>query len=467
MFQALSSDIGDSLKRQPLPSNEKDIVLSLVPVKVEHVHVDGVTRTQNDILKTHIKDIFTADNFEDMVKKAHVARNKLDKLGLFKSIEIFIDTSKGSTARTDGYDITFLVKEHRRVTGGISTLIGTNEGSMLFNLKLPNTFGRAEKLNMEYMYGTKKATGYNLLFSKPLQGDPNLRLQAGVFQHSGEFPWSGYKELDRGLSFDLSYPTLLGRHNIRWEGVWRDITCLTDNPSFAVREHAGHSVKSALRHTWIRDKRDSTVMPTTGYCIELTQEIAGLGGDAKYVRHETEFQANKLLWYGTVVQLSLAGGIMKTIQPGGNIRINDRFFLGGPLTLRGYEMKGVGPRDAGSVPGRGHILAVRSPPLHTSTLQPGQGRIWRSLPHPFLCQCWQPHQHRFEQLMAGQSETVRCDIPVELWSWHGLQNGRHRSNGAQLRCTTRRAAWGWHHQGASVWHRSPFLMIIRAKHFGT
>jgi len=24
-----------------------------------------------------------------------------------------------------------------------------------------------------------------------------------------------------------------------------------------------------------------------------------------------------------------------------------------------------------------------------------------------------------------------------------------------------------HHQGASVWHRSPFLMIIQAKHFGT
>ena len=37
----------------------------------------------------------------------------------------------GSKARTDGYDITFLVKEHRRVTGGISTLIGTNEGSMV------------------------------------------------------------------------------------------------------------------------------------------------------------------------------------------------------------------------------------------------------------------------------------------------------------------------------------------------
>ncbi|KAI0242803.1 Omp85 domain-containing protein [Lamellibrachia satsuma] len=345
--KTLSSDTGGPLKHQPLPSNEKDIVLSLVPVKVQHVHVDGITRTKNDILKIHIKDIFSADNFEDMVKKAHVARNKLDKLGMFKSIGIFIDTSKGPMARSDGYDITFQVVEHRRVTGGISTLIGTNEGSMLFNLKLPNTFGRAERLNIEYMYGTKKAIGYNLLFGKPLQGDPNLRLQAGVFQHSGEYPWSGYKEQDRGLSMDLSYPTLLGRHNIRWEGVWRDITCLADNRSFAVREHAGHSVKSALRHTWIRDKRDSTVMPSTGYCIELTQEIAGLGGDAKYVRHETEFQANKTLGLGTVVQLSLAGGIMKTIQPGGNIRINDRFFLGGPLTMRGFQMKGVGPRDAG------------------------------------------------------------------------------------------------------------------------
>ena len=48
-----------------------------------------------------------------------------------------------------------------------------------------------------------------------------------------------------------------------------------------------------------------------------------------------------------VVQMSLAGGIMKTIHPGDVIRINDRFFLGGPLTLRGFEMKGVGPRDAG------------------------------------------------------------------------------------------------------------------------
>ena len=34
--------------------------------------------------------------------------------------------------------------------------------------------------------------------------------------------------------------------------------------------------------------------------VFLLQEIAGLGGDAKYVRHETEFQVNKSFGLGSV-----------------------------------------------------------------------------------------------------------------------------------------------------------------------
>ena len=35
-------------------------------MKVDHVHVDGVKRTKNDILTKHVKDVFTANNFEDV-----------------------------------------------------------------------------------------------------------------------------------------------------------------------------------------------------------------------------------------------------------------------------------------------------------------------------------------------------------------------------------------------------------------
>lgn len=30
-----------------------------------------------------------------------------------------------------------------------------------------------------------------------------------------------------------------------------------------------------------------------------------------------------------------------------NLRINDRFFLGGPLTLRGFSTRGAGPHKEG------------------------------------------------------------------------------------------------------------------------
>lgn len=43
---------------------------------------------------------------------------------------------------------------------------------------------------------------------------------------------------------------------------------------------------------------------------------------------------------------------MKNPNPNTEIRINDRFFLGGPLTLRGFNTKGVGPHSEGESSGQ-------------------------------------------------------------------------------------------------------------------
>jgi len=37
----------------------------------------------------------------------------------------------GESAPADGYEITYVVDEPRRVTGGVTTLFGTNEGSLV------------------------------------------------------------------------------------------------------------------------------------------------------------------------------------------------------------------------------------------------------------------------------------------------------------------------------------------------
>ena len=38
---------------------------------------------------------------------------------------------------------------------------------------------------------------------------------------------------------------------------------------------------------------------------------------------------------------------MKALQPGADIKLQDKFFVGGPLTLRGFNLKGVGPSEDG------------------------------------------------------------------------------------------------------------------------
>lgn len=329
----------------------REIILSKIPTRVQKVHVDGLKRTKNDIVIKHVKPIFTATNFEEMVLKSEQARSVLQRLGLFKRVRIGIDIAHGPDALPDGYEVTFDVMESKTIAGGVSTMVGTNDGSVLFDIRMPNLFGRGEKINTEYAYGTKNAVGLGVTFTKPLKGDPNLLYQASVFQNTGEYPWSSYKELDRGLVSELLFQTVLGQHSLRWEGVWRQVSCLSRSAAFAVREQCGHSVKSSLKHIFIRDRRDNRILPNSGYKIQLVQELAGLGGDVQFWKTEAEIQYNIPLLSDCVLQLCAAGGLMEPLKPGSKFTISDRFFLGGPLTLRGFNIKGAGPNQDGSALG--------------------------------------------------------------------------------------------------------------------
>lgn len=62
------------------------------------------------------------------------------------------------------------MKEYRRLTGGVSTHIGDNEGSLMVGMRAPNIYGRGEKVQVEYSHGSKKNTQFSLAFIKPFKG---------------------------------------------------------------------------------------------------------------------------------------------------------------------------------------------------------------------------------------------------------------------------------------------------------
>ncbi|EFN81682.1 Sorting and assembly machinery component 50-like protein, partial [Harpegnathos saltator] len=264
--------------------------------------------------------------------------------------------------------VTFKVREMRRLGGGINTMVGDNEGSLMISAKAPNLFGRGERIQVEYSYGTKSSINFNISAFKPFPRNLyNAALTSTIFNTTHDFPWSGFKENDKGMLFDVEFnPTSISKHNIQYETAFRNITC-SKQAAFRVREQCGPNLKSALRYIWTIDKRDSPIFPVTGSFMRLTTEMAGFGGDIGFLKNELAIQSNWSPSEYLTFQLGFQSGLLNAISNDMKINIADHFFLGGPLNLRGFDLRGCGPRyDGNSIGGEIYWAAA----LHMYTPLP-------------------------------------------------------------------------------------------------
>ena len=72
---------------------------------MDKIHVDGLCRTKDDIIIATVKDLFQAKDFQDVIVGAQKVRGKLEGLGCFRNIGIFIDTSSGPNATPEGVEV--------------------------------------------------------------------------------------------------------------------------------------------------------------------------------------------------------------------------------------------------------------------------------------------------------------------------------------------------------------------------
>lgn len=150
-------------------------------------------------------------------------------------------------------------------------------------------------------------------------------------------------------------------HTLAYHGIWRQITGLAEKASPLVRNDAGDSFKSSMVYTWIKDRRNNPLLPTSGYLMKSVAELAGFGplkGDVAFAKLEVESQAAIPVPVpfvkrdlGISLTAGLRGGLLYPLQLANgdgsptHSRINDRFMLGGPTDVRGFRLAGLGPRD--------------------------------------------------------------------------------------------------------------------------
>ena len=64
----------------------------------------------------------------------------------------------------------------------------------------------------------------------------------------------------------------------------------TRQTSFFIRDKAGSTLKSSMRHIWNIDTRNSNIFPTCGDLLQMTTEFAGLGGNVNFLKNEVHLQ---------------------------------------------------------------------------------------------------------------------------------------------------------------------------------
>lgn len=278
------------------------------------------------------------------------------------------DKADPSTTTSD-IDVFLAVKEKSRLVLKSGTDLGNTEGSAYANLLLRNIFGGAESLNLNAAAGTRTRSSYSAIFETPVLSNPDIRVSIEGLASSTQKPWASHEEVLKGGGAKVKWTSAGGsRHEVGYTGLWRQITALASSASATVRNDAGDSVKSSITHTWIHDKRDFPLMPTRGYLLKTTSEIAGWGplqGDVGFWKSELETStATSLRNTGISLTSSFRAGLLYPLPVGlgstaTSTRINDRFHLGGPTDVRGFSIAGLGPRDGPDALG-GDVYAAAS-----------------------------------------------------------------------------------------------------------
>ncbi len=315
-------------------------------VYIDRIDIVGNTATLDYVIRRQLN---VAEG--DAYNRALVDRSKnsVKSLGFFKDVDI-TNTPGSSPDRTN-----LLVRVTEQPTGQLSFSAGYSSVDKLVGdvgISQSNFRGRGQNLSLRLSVGTLRQQ-VDLSFTEPHFLDRNLSAGWDLYAYRYNFEQYGsYNTTSAGGTVRLAFPLapnalLTTRYTLRTDDVIVPAyECLPDGNntvSLALCEQAGSYLTSLVGYTLGYDRRNDSVLPTRGYNLSFSQDIAGFGGTVHYLRNDLRGG-----WYHGINKdyiFSLTGSAGYIDGWNGNtIRISDRFYEGGD-TFRGFQIAGIGPRD--------------------------------------------------------------------------------------------------------------------------
>ncbi len=306
-------------------------------VFVERIDITGNVRTVDRVIRREF-ELVEGDPFSN--SKLRQSETQVRNLGYFERVEV--SSVPGSTADRTVVEVD--VEEQSTGEFSIGAGFSSSDGPLGdVSLRERNLLGRGQDLRLSATI-SGRTQELDLSFTEPFFLERDLSAGFDVFRISRDNQdESSFDELATGLGLRLGYPLSERlRQIVRYRLAFREISEVGEDASLFIQEQEGETLTSAVSHQLTYDQLDSRIQPTDGYILRFGNEIAGLGGDVRYLESTIGGSIFFPVLEQTVLSLSAEGGYI--VGLGDDVRINDRFFVGGN-NLRGFDTSGIGPRD--------------------------------------------------------------------------------------------------------------------------
>jgi outer membrane protein insertion porin family len=226
-----------------------------------------------------------------------------------------------------------------------------------------NLLGRGDAVSAAVTYG-QYTKGFDLALSEPHVAGSGLTVGLDLYgKQSLASDYQSYGGETYGTTFRLG-TALTENLGVQWRyALYNQSTslspalmdCSPANPppgcyangeaSLPVKQAVlnGPAWVSAVGSTINYSTLDNNKSPTSGVSSALSQDLAGLGGDVKFLRTTEDFRAYTPVAGDVVAMVRGQGGYI-TPWGGQQLPLADGFF-GGPQLVRGFAPNGFGPRD--------------------------------------------------------------------------------------------------------------------------
>jgi len=306
-------------------------------VYVEKINITGNLRTLDEVIRREFR---LAEGDAYSTSKIARSEQRLNNLGYFEKVKI--TNVPGSTPDKTVINVEVQEKSTGEISigGGLSTVDGP---LAQFGIKETNLLGRGQDLRFNAAVSAVRQQ-YDISFTEPYFMDRELSAGVDLFKTELDVNTGiPYQSDTNGIRLRSGYAlTEKWQQTLNYTLKQTDISDVQSTASIFIQDQVGTTTESSVGHATTYDNRDNKFNPTAGEFFRLNQDVAGLGGDAHYLRNEVHAGYYYSVAPKWTLSLQGAGGYIFGFDE--NVRIEDRFFLGG-TSFRGFENYGMGPHD--------------------------------------------------------------------------------------------------------------------------